>query len=157
MKKFDLVAPTRSRWGNPKVAGKFGWQRPSSLAKYIESQDALQNWKLRTSIAGVAKDSDLIAAAATTPQDQRGPWSEIIQRGIDAAGGSAGRTKGTALHNATELADYGESLDGIPEDIVADVAAYRSLLSRHQLSPVAAELFVANEPLKAAGSLDRLV
>ena len=61
---------------------------------------------------------------------------------------------GTTLHALTEQMDRG-TLDTIPPNHAADLDAYA--LATEPLKVVATEMFVVNDHLKAAGTLDRLV
>ncbi len=109
------------------------------------------------SLHGLAKNPHLIAAAATADPERRGEWTQISEEALAAAGGSTGRTLGTALHQASERADRGEDLTNLPKEVRDDAGAYLKTLENYDLVPITSELFVANQELRCAGSMDRLV
>lgn len=156
MKRVELNPPERHKGnGQPKIEGKY-FTRASSLAKTLEDQGGLINWKAKMAAAGVAQSNDLRALAATLKIDDY-RWRDVVERACEQAGASSAADMGTSIHTATEALDYGESTDGIPEDVLADATAYRNVLDEYGLKPVLAEVFVANRELRSAGSFDRLV
>ena len=62
-----------------------------------------------------------------------------------------------AIHAATEAVDYGEDISYMPADLQADALAYRAARKSLGLYPTAAEVFVVNDTIGAAGTFDRLV
>ena len=157
MEHYNLVAPPRSRWGTPQVDGSWKWTRPSTLAKACDDTSNLIDWKARTCAKGIVSQEHLIAAASAASIDDKGAWRDILEQGLTASGGTKGRTMGTAVHTATEEADYGRDISHLPEGVFNDVQAYRSQMRQRNFEPLAAELFVVNDELKAAGSFDRLI
>lgn len=156
MIRVQQQEPKRDRYGRPEIDGEF-FTRASSLSGAIEDKFAVNQWAQRQVGIGVARSQHLIAGfAATDPKNTR-TLNELVEKALDASGATAAREIGSAIHAATERYDYGEPLDGLPDHVVKDVQAYAKATERAQLEPALAELFVVNDDLKVAGSLDRLV
>ena len=144
-------------WRDEPVIDGTTYLRPSSLAKYIEDRENLEKWKVRMTAIGLARNPDLLSLVAVTSPDDKRKLNNLAERAQERAGATAGRDTGTAIHAATEAVDYGESIDHMPADLQADALAYRAARESLGLEPLAAEVFVVNEELQAAGTFDRLV
>lgn len=158
MKVVEQVEPDRHRGnGQPKIDGTY-FTRASSLASVLSDQNGLINWKGKMAAYGISRNDDLRALAATTDLDDY-RWRDIVERACEAAGASSGADIGTSIHTATEEWDlHGpDAVKDMPPEIVADARAYRDLMDAYGLTPLAGEVFVANEALRTAGSFDRLV
>ncbi len=156
MKLVKQTAPQRHKGnGQPKIEGKY-FTRASSLAKVLEDQGGLINWKAKMAAKGIADSDQLRALAATTPIDDY-RWRDIVERACEQAGASNAADLGTSIHAATEAWDLTDERPDAPKEILADAEAYRQVCKQHGLKPLAAEVFVANDALKTAGSFDRLV
>lgn len=157
MKSITQTPPQRHGGnGQPKIDGAY-WTRISSLAKYLDDQGNLINWMGKMAARGIALSPDLQALAATTDLGDKARWRDIVDRAKDRAGGNSGADLGTGLHQATELLDHGRGIDNLPAIMRADARAYRAALDQMGLVPLAGEVFVAHEELRAAGTFDRLV
>ena len=141
--------------GQPKIDGKY-FTRASSLAKTLEDQGGLINWKAKMAAKGIADSEQLRALAATTPIDDY-RWRDIVERACEQAGASNAADLGTSIHSATEAWDLHDERPDMPKAVLADAEAYRQVCKDHGLKPLAAEVFVANKELKTAGSFDRIV
>lgn len=150
----DLIP--RDQWGRPVLDG-VAYTRVSTLAKTLDDMSALTRWSGRQTAIGLAGSDDLIAAVATTSPDDKQTLNRLVERAQDRAKARRGADLGTAIHAATETLDRGGSLDGIPTAVRADAEAYRRLIDRAGLRPLAAEMFVVCEELHAAGTFDRLL
>lgn len=156
MKLVEQTLPERHKGnGQPKIDGKY-FTRASSLAKTLEDQGGLINWKAKMAAKGVADSDQLRALAASTPIDDY-RWRDIVERACEQAGASNAADLGTSIHAATEHWDLYDERPNVPKEILADAEAYREVCKQHELTPLAAEVFVANAELKTAGSFDRLV
>ena len=156
MKRLQQPEIERDRWGRPKMNGK-SYLRPSTLAKTLDDQSNLIEWSSAMTALGMSRSPDLIALASTiAPADHR-KARDIVKRAKDRVMSQGGADIGTAIHAATEAVDYGESIDHMPADLQADALAYRAARESLRLEPLAAEVFVVNEELQAAGTFDRLV
>lgn len=156
MKRVEQIAPERHKGnGQPKIEGKF-FTRASSLAKVLEDQGGLIQWKAKMAAKGIADSDQLRALAATTPIDDY-RWRDIVDRACEQAGASNAADMGTSIHTATEEWDLHDQRPDGPPEVLADAEAYRQVCKENGLKPLAAEVFVANDELKTAGSFDRIV
>ena len=156
MKRIQQPEVIRDRWGRPVIDGTT-YLRPSSLAKTLEDQNGLIAWKARMTALGLSRNPDLLALVATTDPSNSKALNGIVERAAERAGSTGGRDTGTAIHAATEAVDYGEDISHMPADLQADALAYRAARESLGLTPLAAEVFVVNSYIGAAGTFDRLV
>lgn len=148
--------PPRDRWQRPVIDGRT-YTRVSTLAKTLDSSEALLLWNARQTVIGMARSEDLIAAAATTDPDDKKALNGIVNQAKERAASTARAAIGTAIHKATEVLDRGGDLDGLPDKVKVDAHAYRDLMTARNLTPLAAETFVVCDEVGAAGSFDRLL
>jgi hypothetical protein len=151
--------PKRDRWGRPLIPPADGgksipYTRVSTLAKELDSKEGLMLWKQRMVALGIGKRPDLAEMAAVTGPDDKGKLSEIVKAAMAAAESDKAANTGTVLHALTEQFDKG-TLESIPEHHYADLDAYEQAMK--PLTVIAAEMFVVNDHLQAAGTFDRLV
>lgn len=152
------VEPKRDRWGRPLIeppgGGKaIAYTRISTLAKTLDSKDALMMWKQRMTAIGLGKRPDLAQLAGVTdPLDKRA-LNDIVKGAMAAAESDKAANVGTTLHSLTEAHDLG-TLGDVPPDHAADLEAYA--VATAGLTMKAAERFVVNDELQAAGTFDRL-
>jgi hypothetical protein len=161
--EVTFTAPTseipRDRWGRPLITppdgGKaVGYTRISTLSKALDNKDALMAWKQRMTAIGLGKRPDLAQRAAITSLDDRKALNEIVEGAMAAAESDKAANIGTTLHALTEQVDAGTLGEVTPEH-AADLAAYAAAMAN--IEAKAAELFVINDELQAAGTLDRIV
>jgi hypothetical protein len=154
VKRIEQPEVTRDRWGRPVIDG-VTYLRPSSVAKQLDDNSNLIEWAAGMTALGMGRSPDLVALASTKKD-----WKackEISKRARDRAGSGAGRDMGTAIHEATEALDYGEDVSHLPSDLLKDAQAYVAARESLNLDPLAAEVFVVNRQIGAAGTFDRLV
>lgn len=156
---IDAPDVQRDRWGRPLIAPPDGgkpepYVRVSTLAKALDSKEGLMQWKQRMTAIGLGKRPDLAERAAITDPSDKRALKEIVDGAMAAAESDKAANVGTTLHKLTELLDRGE-LDNIPATHQADLDAYATAIEPFKV--VATELFVVNDHLKAAGTLDRLM
>jgi hypothetical protein len=128
---------------------------PSGVAKVPDDQTSLNRWKLRQALTGIALRPELatrIAAANGNKDD----LDAICEEAIHAAGGNAGRDRGSAVHAITEHLDGGATLLETPE-VVAVRQQWNDLLDRYGLEVVHTEGVILHPDLKIAGRFDRIV
>lgn len=154
--------------------------RVTSFIDVLEDKSALGSWYERMVLLGVRDDAqvgrELMALPPIPPLSDDPSYEEVVERNgrldeekkalnaialaaKDGAGWKDKADLGTRLHELTEHADgSGSGLvpDGTPEVLRRDVAAYREALELHGLEVVEAEVFVANDQVRAAGTFDRL-
>jgi hypothetical protein len=156
---IDAPDVPRDRWGRPLIQPPDGgkpepYVRVSTLAKALDSKEGLMQWMQRMTAVGLGKRPDLAERAAITDPSDKKALKEIVDGAMQAAESDKAANIGTTLHALTEQMDRG-TLDTIPPNHAADLDAYA--LATEPLKVVATEMFVVNDHLKAAGTLDRLV
>ncbi len=164
----------RDRWGRPLLAtpdgGRKGYTRCTTYIDVTEDKSALEKWKVRTALLGAADNPTILRAARTVSKDWRDgkvpeqSWkSRMNQLGDEALeqGGATVRAQaGTDLHALTEVIDR-DGIDALPMDKMLDadymdLSAYVRETRRVGLETAAIELFVVNDDLGVAGTLDRV-
>ena len=155
--------PTRrDRWGRYEIltpAGKLtGYTRATTIAKTLDDQSALVNWKGRVVAIGLAARPDLLAAIATTDRDDKKALGQLCERAAEAGGATARRDLGTALHTMLERS-WTEPGYQPPAAYAADVAAVHAALAAAGLSvvPDTCERIVVNDTHQIAGTFDLAV
>lgn len=148
--------PKRDRWGRPIVltpdGKRTGYVRVTTIAKTLEDEGSLANWKMRQVAVGLAKRPDLLALASTAAGD-KGRLDKITQQALDAAASDARANLGTALHSIIEMINLGLPFDDmVLPDLRADVDAYRSTMA--MLTVDRAETFVVNDRHQYGGTFD---
>ena len=153
------VEVPRNHWGQPLIIPPGGgkpvpYQRASSFGDVLDDKSNLEKYLRRKVMRGLANRPDLLLAAATTPDEEKGALNRIAEDAIEAAGGSEKATIGTSLHRLTELLDAGADLPPYPQQYDADLVAYRA--ATEPFEHVAIERFVVNDELRVAGTPDRV-
>lgn len=151
----------RDRWDRPLLPPPNGgkpipYTRVSTLAKTLDESFNLGKWKQRMTALGVAARPDLLALAARLGAEDKDQLDELCEAAMQASGANDARDLGTALHAFTEAIDRGETVNPPPE-LAADLVAYRRVMAELSLESLEQELFVCNDLLQAAGTLDKLV
>jgi hypothetical protein len=146
-KDLPLIVPVGG--GRPVAYGRW-----SSYGDVLEDRYNLERWKTRMAALGIADRPDLLLAVAAH-RDDKNKLNAICQQAIEAARASAAATTGTALHALSELVDAGKPLPVLPDSAVADLEAYRTVMT--QVEVLAAEQFVVNDEYRVAGTFDRIV
>jgi len=149
----------RDRWRRPLITPPDGdkpepYVRVSTLAKSLDSKEGLMQWMQRMTAIGLGKRPDLAERAAITDPADKRAMKEIVDGAMQAAESDRAANVGTTLHKLTENLDRG-TLDVVPAHYQAHMDAYREALAG--IKVIATEMFVVNDHLKAAGTLDRLV
>jgi hypothetical protein len=156
---LDQPDVTRDRWDRPLIIPPDGgakevYARVSTLAKSLDSKEGLMTWKQTMTAIGLGKRPDLAERAAITDPTDKRALKEIVDGAMKAAESDRAANVGTTLHKLTEQMDRG-TLDVIPPHYQPHLDAYATAMD--SLKIVATEMFVVNDHLKAAGTLDRLV
>lgn len=149
----------RDRWGRPLIVPPDGgkpvpYQRVSKLAKYLGDTYALDQWRSRQVVIGLARRPDLVTLARSVGDD-KDRLNEIARGAMDAAESDRAANLGTALHALTEQVDDGADIDAMPLETHADLAAYRDAMKG--ITVLAKEVFIVCDELEAAGSFDKLL
>jgi hypothetical protein len=131
------------------------YSRVTTLAKSLEKSEALTNWKIRQVAKGLASRRDLLQLVQADPDDDK-KILEIAQQAMEAARAGVAANTGTAIHRMTEFVDRGQWPVGIDEDTETMLHAYVDAMERYRARHIAAEIFVANDELRVAGTFDRI-
>jgi hypothetical protein len=169
MNEFATVAPRRQeiprdRWSRPLILPTRGdspipYTRASGVGKIIDNTAALESWKVRKALVGVAMRPDLAALVSSHARTHDDPASKKVinkaaQEAQEAAGSLARANLGTALHAFAEDIDAGHDVM-VPAEYQADIDAYKAATERFRV--VGIEEFVVDDDLHVAGTFDRIV
>lgn len=169
MSEFATVAPRRQeiprdRWSRPLILPTRGdkpvaYTRASGVGKIIDNTAALESWKVRKALVGVAMRPDLAALIHSHVRTHDDPASKKVinkaaQEAQEAAGSLARANLGTALHAFAEDIDAGHDVM-IPAEYQADIDAYKAATARFRM--VGIEEFVVDDDLHVAGTFDRII
>jgi hypothetical protein len=146
----------RDQYDRPLINGK-PYTRVSTLAKTLDDTSNLQKWSNRMTALGVAQHPTLAADLADKTPDDKRTVDLLVEQAKQHVDAHKGARKGTSIHYITELLDYGEPVDDVDGEDLADARAYHAAVRALNMEPVAAECFVANTHVRAAGTFDRLV
>lgn len=165
---MTTVEIPRDRWQRPLIlpvppnTGKpTAYTRVSTLAKALDDTTQLMMWKQRKVAEGVVRRPDLLtritgALANGNPDTDwatKKDLNAICGEAMEAASSSKGASAGTGFHALTEAVDRGETPLVMPQD-AARLDAYREATKGYKA--LAAETFVVNDVVQAAGTFDRL-
>ena len=152
----------KDRWGRYKitdpVSGKDrGYTRVTTIAKTMDDQGSLADWKTRMAITGLVKRPDLLAQASTS-LDDRNRLNRLAEDAIEAAGAYGRANLGTALHAITEQLDLGLTPNILPQ-LQADIDAYLNAVAGADIimHKEYIEVLLINDEHEYAGTADRIV
>lgn len=152
----------KDRWGRYKIAdpvsGKEkGYTRVTTIAKTMDDQGSLADWKTRMAITGLVKRPDLLAQASTN-LDDRSRLNRLAEDAIEAAGAYGRANLGTALHAITEQLDLGLNPD-VLVNLRADIDAYLNGVAGADITMHREyiEVLLINDEYEYAGTADRIV
>ena len=145
------------------------YDRASSLADYLAKDIfGIKRWEMRYLAIGLGRRPDLAALCGVetyttglglvrplpTAEENRASGARLdehIERALDSAGIHEKADIGTVVHAGTEQGFTGG--DGVvPGDLAWMVEAYHELIAG--LTPVATEVFTANDTTRTAGTFD---
>lgn len=140
------------------------------MAKWLDSQAGLINWKASMAMLGMAKSrpiqARIAAIVARTENDayreNKDALKELVESATQVAQAQGRADFGTAIHEFTELLDAGK-LDWsyVPEALKHPLDAYQRVMAGY--TTVDTEVFVAvdadheGKKIRGAGSLDRII
>lgn len=152
----------RDRWGRylvlPPEGGKpVGYTRATTVAKALDDQSSLINWRSRMTAVGLAQRPDLLAMVATAGDDKR-RLDELCDKAAEHGGATIRRDLGTAIHALLEQRITDPTIH-IPQPHRADVEAILTTLDAHGLTvvPGMCEQMIVLDGLKIAGTVDLVV
>ena len=133
------------------------YSRPSSYAKCLDDEKALESWRLWRSMTGVARSKALAAEVNACKDDDRVQKEALRNKALDKGEANEKADMGTALHAMTARAEDVTDIDfDPPEQYVADLDAYRDTLATYGLVSEMAEIALVNDQFRAAGHADRI-
>jgi len=163
--------PERDHWGRPYVVPPTGgkpvpYTRTTTFVSAVEDMYKLGQWQQRHVARGVAFHDDLLAAIRDTDVEDRSTLNRLVDEAKERSGAGDAARHGTYLHSVTEAYDLGEDPSEVPRPLqsygeldsmsyLPDLAAY--IAETEPLKAVNVELFTVNDPLKVAGTTDRVV
>jgi hypothetical protein len=163
--------PLRDFWDRPYVQKPEGgkpipYTRTTTFVSAIEDTYKLGMWQQRHAIRGAVMDDEMVAAIRGTDPIDRDEMDRLVKLARERSGAGDAARLGTYLHGVTEAADRGEDPGGVelplqsygvldPTPFIGHLAAY--LAATEQLKAVGIEQFVVMDPLKVAGTTDRIV
>lgn len=158
--------PLTDRWQRPLILLP-GAKKPepftrcTTVAKTLDGQEALSEWKARMVAEGACLRPDILAQyAANLPvnDDNKQTMNGYVEALKEAAASTAGANLGDALHAMTARVDRGEKFRPLPPHDIS-IKAYRECLERYgiEILPEYVERTVVLPELKVAGSFDRII
>jgi hypothetical protein len=158
----------RDRWQRPLIVPPEGgepvpYTRLSTLAKTLDDMNGLMAWGERKTAEGIMRRPDLLTRIAGilangSPDDDwklKKELNAVCREAKEAAGAKTGASSGTGFHALTEAVDRGRVPEFVPAADVPRLEAYQRAM--HGYRALEVELFVVNDRLRAAGTLDRLL
>lgn len=153
-----MTEPRRDQWGRPMIlqpdGKRRGYTRATTLAKTLEDEAGLANWKMRQVCVGLATRADLLALASTANGDKR-KLNNVAKSALDAAASDSRANLGTALHALVETVVQGGEPLTVLDGLAGDLDAFRGVAKTLELS--SPETFVVNDTWQVAGTFDFLV
>lgn len=148
------VGVDRDRYKRPLIIPPGGGQplpytRVSTFAGYLDNGHGLGTWKARNVALGVARHDDLRRMIAGLAYGDP-LLDEHIETALCRVDDKA--AWGTAVHSFTEPGGS----PYVPPEMLADVTSYFDVTKALGITAVHTELFVVNDDLKVAGTLDHV-
>lgn len=130
--------------------------RATTVAKTLEDEYHLSEWKARCAARGVALRDDLVARAKATPVDDKRVWKEILAEAEVVNAGGAKRNMGSAFHEFHERAPKmsGEEFAAQHPLIKATYAKYHAALQQCGIEEIYTEVTLVNTKIGSAGTAD---
>ena len=154
--------PRRDRWNRylvvpPDGTKPVGYTRATTIAKTLDDQSNLINWRSRMTAIGLAHNPDLLALVTAAADDKK-KLDSVCERAAERGGATIRRDMGTALHGILEQALTVPGFK-VPADARADIDAILRLLDAHRLAvlPNMIERQVVLDGPKIAGTFDLAV
>jgi hypothetical protein len=129
------------------------YERISRVANATDNLEWLMDWRIGHAVLGMARNPDLCWQAAAFDDWNDPRMRDLAETAHDRAGGNLKANYGTAMHAHT---DPGADPERIPEVMRDDAAAYHLALRQAGLEIVEHEVFVVDDLLQVAGTLDAI-
>lgn len=156
--------PLRYEDGKKSPANAVAYTRVSTLAETLDDKGGLLDWSAANAAVGVVRDASLYAQLAHLVSAYRDPWADpvgkkqlkpLVARAQQVAGSDEAAGMGTAFHGLTEIIDQGGRPEFVPPPMIPWLAEYETVMADWEVLDT--EVFVVNDLLQTAGSLDRLM
>ena len=150
--------------GKKSPSNAVAYMRVSTLAETLDDKSGLLDWSAANAAVGVVRDASVYAQLAHLVSAYRDPWQDpvgkkqlkpLVARAQQVAGSDEAAGMGTAFHGLTEIIDQGGAPEFVPPPMVPWLREYGSVMSDWEVLDT--EVFVVNDELQTAGSLDRLL
>lgn len=156
--------PLRYEDGRKTPVNATAYTRVSTLAESLDDKSGLMDWAAAKAALGVVCDASVYAQLAHLASAHRDPWNvpeakkalkPLVARAQQAAGSDEAAGMGTAFHGLTEIVDKGVDPEFVPPPLIPWLDAYRQTMADWEVLDT--EVFIVNDELQTAGSLDCLV
>jgi hypothetical protein len=133
------------------------YSRPSSYAKCLDDESALDNWRMWKAMEGVARSPALQTQVVATKVDDKAEKKALREKALDKGTANEAADQGTGLHAMTARSEDTADIDwDPPEQYVGDLDAYRDALATYGLVSEMVEVHMVNDDFRAAGTADRI-
>jgi len=152
----DCVKPKRKR---EKDVNYFTpYTRCSTMAKALDDQVAIEGWRARKAIKGVALRTDLqmeiLAVDEEDSKEGKRDMNAAVETAMEISGANNRRRRGSALHKFSERWDKRKPIGFMPDEHLDDMKAYISSTFGFTMQHI--ERFVVNDRDQCAGTPDRI-
>jgi hypothetical protein len=159
-KRYHVLVP-----GQEETGQKAYYSRVTTFVKAVADNIALERWKLRKVVEGIASDETLYLLAAGikdfTSKEGKEKLDEIIALAQERAGANEGSRFGTALHAMNDLVDTRDpaGLSRVPTWLRPKYVNLARAYERHRLAvvPEFIERRVFVSKYQLVGTLDRIL
>jgi hypothetical protein len=134
---------------------KVSYTRCTTFVGCLEDTWNLSKWSQRNVARGIALRDDLRLAVASHTPDEKSELDRLCADAREAVADKAAATMGTALHRFTEKHDRGQSIEDLPAEYRADLAAYAAATA--DMRSVLIEQPCVQDLLKIGGTPDRVI
>lgn len=169
IKRDSIISGGRYRLPNRDgTHHKGGWMRTTNLVGAFSDQRQLQQWEMRTTLAGLAvapylykEIQAIVSEVGTDPaaiKEDQERLLDVAERAKDVAGGGRGREWGNRMHALVE-ADH-RDLPYVASDLESTLLRlYREALAEARLTalPDMQERILLNEAVGTVGTADNFV
>lgn len=156
--------PLRYEDGRKSPANAVAYTRVSTLADALDDKSGLIDWSAANAAVGIVRDASLYAQLAHLVSAYRDPWQDpvgkkqlkpLVARAQQVAGSDEASGMGTAFHGLSEIVDGGDWPEFAPPPMIPWLRKYQESMADWDVLDT--EVFVVNDELQTAGSLDCLV
>lgn len=141
-----------------------GYTRVSTLAGALDDKSNLIAWSAANAMVGMVRDRSIAAQVGSLASKYGDPWNipegktalkQLVERAQTTGGGDEASSLGTSAHEFTEVIDEGRWPEFVPPELEPWLRAYEQTMSSVEI--LDNELFVVNDELKVAGSMDKVI